>query len=253
MVPTCADPVLLPSTKTAAMLLVLIVLRIAVALSGAGALSRNQFQSANRLSEIVLLVPMLGLFLFFMLLNRKEIGIRHLLPILPLLFVYLARVWSVASGRRRLQAALLALLVWDGVSSLRVYPDYLVYFNEMVGGPEGGLKISVVGEDWGQDVAGLGKWMKANGVEEVYYTPYGSADPRAYGVNRADSVNHKRIPCHAPEAPGIYALHIVEKLRPIQDRPPDCYQWLDKFKPIEKIGHTIWIYRISEQDLAGGR
>ena len=96
----------------------------------------------------------------------------------------------------------------------------------------------------GQDVAGLGRWMKQNQVDEVFYTPYGSADPRAYGVN------YKRIPCHAPESPGVYALHIVEKLRPIQDRPADCYQWLDKFKPIEKIGHTIWIYRITENDLA---
>jgi len=85
--------------------------------------------------------------------------------------------------------------------------------------------------------------MKARGVEEIYYTPYGSADPRAYGVN------YQRIPCEQP-APGIYALHIVEKLRPLEDRPADCYQWLDRFQPIEKIGHTIWIYQITEQDLA---
>jgi len=209
----------------------------------AESLTRNHIQ-ADRLTEITLLALILGLLVFFMVLNEKNIGIRHLLPILPLLYVYLARLWLFAAGRRALRWLVLGLLAWYGLSSLAVYPDYLVYFNELAGGPEAGLKISVVGEDWGQDVAGLGQWMKANGVEEVFYTPYGSADPRAYGVN------YQRIPCGRPAGPGIYALHIVEKLRPLEDRPPDCYQWLDKFQPIAKIGHTIWIYQITEQDLA---
>jgi len=220
----------------------LLALRIACR-RGDRPVAPTQIPSTDRLAKIILLALILGLLLFFMVLNEKNIGIRHLLPILPLLYVYLAPVWSWAVKHRPWRWLVLALLAWDGVSSLAVYPDYLVYFNELAGGPEGGLKISVVGEDWGQDVAGLGRWMKANGVEEVFYMPYGSADPRAYGVN------YQRIPC-GPSAPGIYALHIVEKLRPLEDRPADCYQWLDRFQPIAKIGHTIWIYQISEQDLA---
>ena len=207
---------------------------------------RKLLPPADRLANLALLALILGLLVFFMVLNEKNIGIRHLLPILPLLYVYLAPVWSWAVKHRPWRWLVLALLAWFGASSLAVYPDYLVYFNELAGGPEAGLKISVVGEDWGQDVAGLGRWMKANGVEEVFYTPYGSADPRAYGVN------YQRIPCE-PSAPGIYALHIVEKLRPLEDRPADCYQWLDKFQPIAKIGHTIWIYQITGRDLLSFR
>lgn len=192
----------------------------------------------DQLANRSLLALMLGLLFCFMFLNAKNIGLRHLLPLLPLFYVYLARLWPFAVFRRRLRWVVVGLLLWHGGSSLSVYPDYLVYFNEAVGGPEGGLKLSVVGEDWGQDLSGLGQWMKNRGLEKIYYTPYGSADPRAYGVN------YQRIPCEQGP-PGIYALHIVEKRRPLEDRPADCYRWLDRFPVIHKIGHTIWIYQVN--------
>ncbi len=194
----------------------------------------------NTLDRVILLFPPVFLFIAFMFLNRMNIGIRHILPIFPFIHVWLGRLIVVRFRRRALYLAGLGLLsAWYAAGTIAVHPDYLVYFNETVGGPEGGLKYSVLGEDWGQDIAGLGRYVREHRIRYIYYTPYGNTDPHAYGIN------YEPIKCKEPRA-GIFAVHRAEKVRPLDRKAPDCYAWLDAFEPTEIIGHTILIYEISE-------
>jgi 4-amino-4-deoxy-L-arabinose transferase-like glycosyltransferase len=102
--------------------------------------------------EPVLLLPPLLFFGFFSL-NAVQIGIRYVLPALPFLFVFVARLlrlpWAARAGPR---LALLALVAGHAALSVRGGPDYIAYFNELAGGPAGGIRyLGDSNLDWGQN------------------------------------------------------------------------------------------------------
>lgn len=87
-----------------------------------------------------------------------NIGIRHLLPILPFVHILVAGVlwprWRIALGVFEL------LVVAE--TSLQ-HPYYLPFFNMLVGGPANGSKYLVDSNlDWGQDFKRLKAWAVAH-------------------------------------------------------------------------------------------
>jgi 4-amino-4-deoxy-L-arabinose transferase-like glycosyltransferase len=92
------------------------------------------------------------LFLLFSMRSGLNIGIRHLLPVLPLLIIFAAAgAWSLARDHRWGMAALVALLVFHAVSSLHGFPNYLSYSNELWGGPSQTYRYLAYSDvDWGQ-------------------------------------------------------------------------------------------------------
>ncbi|MBZ0256995.1 glycosyltransferase family 39 protein, partial [bacterium] len=58
--------------------------------------------------------------------NRVNIGLRHILPIYPLLFLYLGRL-ALLPKRRWQKAGLSCLMIWFIISSCVAFPDYLPY------------------------------------------------------------------------------------------------------------------------------
>ena len=81
-----------------------------------------------------------------------NIGIRHLLPLLPLLTIFAAAgTWSIACTRKWAMIALAALLAFHIISSLHAFPNYLSYSNEAWGGPSETYRyLSHSDVDWGQ-------------------------------------------------------------------------------------------------------
>jgi hypothetical protein len=82
--------------------------------------------------------------IFFTVTTRAKIniGLRHILPVYPFLFVIASRLATVQFQRRWLTPVLLGIcLVSTATSSLRVAPHQLSYFNEFVGGPAEGTVI----------------------------------------------------------------------------------------------------------------
>jgi hypothetical protein len=219
-------PVLFPMKEPIALLLLL----------AAGLLLIRRPPPRDRPERAVVPVLAVGIVLFFMFLNSKNIGIRHLLPVYPLLFLWLSRLAAVRVGRVW-PAGCWALLSWYALNGVVSYPDYLIHFNSLVGGPEGGLKLSVVGEDWGQDIPALAKFVKERGIEKIHYNPYGKAEPLAYGIP------HQHYRCMSRE-PGWYAVNVVDLYRPFKDEAEDCYRDFLSRKPVAVLHHTIYIYRI---------
>jgi hypothetical protein len=85
---------------------------------------------------VFLLLPVI-LFFFAITQAKVNIGIRHILPVYPFLFVLASRMATVHFGRH--WSALLLIgtpVVWMAISSLRIAPHQLAYFNEFVGGPD---------------------------------------------------------------------------------------------------------------------
>jgi hypothetical protein len=71
------------------------------------------------------------------LLGRVNIGLRHILPIYPLLAIVAAygasRLWKVARPRLVGRPSVLGLLAWQLVASAHAHPDYLAFFDELAG------------------------------------------------------------------------------------------------------------------------
>jgi 4-amino-4-deoxy-L-arabinose transferase-like glycosyltransferase len=87
--------------------------------------------------------------------SNINIGLRHLLPIYPLLAIVAGyggfRLWSFRQSRGIGRILLTLLLTWQISSSFMAHPDYLPYFNLFAGNhPEKNFSDSDL--DWGQDL-----------------------------------------------------------------------------------------------------
>jgi hypothetical protein len=113
-----------------------------------------------------------------------NIGHRHLLPMYPFLIVLAGCAAATIIARARMRYAAFALYAWLAWGTLHIAPHYLAYFNELAGGPRGGIDFLVDSNlDWGQDLPGLKRWMDEHGVRRIYLSYFGSGMPEYYGID----------------------------------------------------------------------
>jgi len=221
--------------KTPLSLLALLGLRIAW---------RKKIKSIDYFTSLILVWAPIWFAAVFIALNRKEIGIRHLLMIYPLIFVFVSGLVSgeLFAGRSK-RILLGVLVVWLLASSLANWPRYLTYFNEAVGGRRGGLKISVVGEDWGQDVSALSSLQKKHNLYPLFYQPYISTNPKSWGLE------YENLNC-SPARPGYYAIHLTQLKRKVRSEGLiDCINLLKPYPPRYKVNGTIWVWKVGEDSI----
>lgn len=183
------------------------------------------------------------------LFSSVNIGYRHLLPLLPLLYVAIASL-AVPVWERRYDlfpAVLMALLGWHAVGTVRVAPDYLAYFNVLAEGPTGGYRYLVDSNlDWGQNLWQLRDWMDVNEVERVYYAHYTPARPAVYGIEADFLPPDPRAVAFAPldPEPGVYAIGATVLQGPYA---PDVntYAWFRTHEPVARLGHALFVYRVA--------
>jgi hypothetical protein len=189
---------------------------------------------------------------------RFNIGVRHLLPVYPFLFVlvggFVAHVWH--TGSRMMRSALGALAVWSCWSLLSVYPHLLAYFNELAGGPKNGHKVLLDSNlDWGQDLVGLKKWMDAQGVKKIQLFYFGTAEPRYYGIDDFYATEKllgqavaEREEIDLPEHFAISANFLFGRELFL---PQDMVKLLASYRlaqPIATIGHSIFVFKLDLTD-----
>jgi len=105
-----------------------------LAMAGAGLILMGR---EHRRESIFLLLPALVFLAVSMSVQRPAIGIWHLFPMVPFLMIAAAAgCVHVARRHRWGTGVLVCLLVLHAVSSLRAYPNYLSYANELWGGPQ---------------------------------------------------------------------------------------------------------------------
>ncbi len=105
-----------------------------------------------RLRQFLCLALPATIYLAFSMSSRLNMGIRHVLPVLPLLIIFAsAGVWNLTRNRRWATVALGVLLAFHITTSLRAFPNYLSYANEAWGGPGETYKYLANSDvDWGQ-------------------------------------------------------------------------------------------------------
>jgi hypothetical protein len=210
----------------------------------------------GRKDALFLLAPVAILFLVAAR-GRINIGLRHILPVYPLLFVTASRLASVRFRSLLLRGVVVgAPAVLTAVSSLWIAPHQLAYFNELVGGPRHGLRyLSDSNIDWGQDLKGLKTFLDERNVPMVYLSYFGNAPPEALGIRYqyAPAFGHLEPPSRdvmpASMRPQILAISVCS-LQGVHLRERDLYAWLGNRAPIGSIGYSLYLYDLTH-DAAG--
>ena len=193
------------------------------------------------------LLALVGVYWVFAITSKLNIGHRHLLPIYPALCILAgaaafwlqslvgrtpvdetqsrtarparrarghvrrtASIWPRAAG-----IATVALLAWHVTESVAVRPDYLAYFNELVGGPANGyLHLADSSLDWGQDLPALKRWLDREGLQRpgaglVYLSYFGTSRPEYYGIQAtplAGFMDRRPPQAPVPLGGGVYCV-----------------------------------------------
>jgi len=107
-----------------------------------------------------------GVFFLFAMNSKANLGVRHIMPVFaPLMLI---AGWAV-SQNKKLAAGAILLLVWSAVVMALAMPNYLSYYNELVGGSRQGYRIATDSNaDWGQDLIRIAQYAKKNNISPLF-------------------------------------------------------------------------------------
>ncbi|PIS07444.1 hypothetical protein COT78_03485 [Candidatus Berkelbacteria bacterium CG10_big_fil_rev_8_21_14_0_10_43_13] len=107
------------------------------------------------------------IFLLASMTSKANLGVRHILPFFPLL--YLVSGYATTKMSKKLLWITTILLIWLGALFAFSYPYYLGYFNEFAGGSYNGYKIAADSNlDWGQDLKRITEYVQQNKLQNVF-------------------------------------------------------------------------------------
>ncbi len=188
-----------------------------------------------------------------------NIGYRHLLPMLPCLFVlagYELRNMQYAVRPYFFRIPFLLLLAWLALGTLRVAPHYLAYFHELAGGPDNGWRyLADSNTDWGQGYKDLARFQRERGLGTVYLSAFLLInDPAIYGVRYEPltpmwGTTPAIFPSRFNPSPGDYVISATT-LDGIPLVDPEMYDWFRKREPDARIAHVLFYYHVPPREPA---
>lgn len=188
--------------------------------------SRRAEATGVALAPMAMLLPTMA--------SGINIGVRHVLAVFPLLTICAAA--GVVALWRRSRAAVIVLLAWYFVATALAHPDYMSYFNEAaLGHPDRIAADSNL--DWGQDLLRLADVVKREHIDHLYVAYWGTADWRHF------IPQGQQLPPLTP-VHGWIAISENERIFLGQTADVEPYAWLRRYKPVRRVGTSIWLYWI---------
>ena len=189
--------------------------------------------------------------------SSNQIGIRYVLPTIPLLAIFASQSarWVEGSsprGAMSWRSRLIWLTLCLAPLSLRFHPHHLAYFNLLAGGPAGGRWHLVDSNlDWGQDLHALKRYLDNHHVPDVGLAYFGTVSAAKVGIK-------SHLPPSRFPQPGWYAI----SANYVQGRPHalrdtngervqvgiDEFGYFRFFEPVASIGYSINVYRLTQLD-----
>jgi hypothetical protein len=166
--------------------------------------------------------------------SHVNIGVRHLLPVFPLLCV------SIGCALRRITSPVAArtasiLLGWQVLVTILAYPLYIQFFSEAIGGMNNGQEYLLDSNyDWGQDANRLKKHLDEHGIQHIYLDYFGTQA----------NIEYLRIPntrVSAEQARQIKSGWLVVSASYLMQ--PE-WSWLrESRQPFARVAHTLFVYQ----------
>lgn len=181
--------------------------------------------------------------------SNLNIGFRHILPTIPLMYILSIKIMAKANNfirEKTNQQSYYAHLVIIGIlgiwlvgSNLYNYPLYLPYFNEIIGSKNGYKWIVDSNVDWGQDLKRLAKFVEKNNIDKIHLDYFGGGSAKYYLGDKYDPWWSAKI----PEQWGWYAVSATP-YRTSFENPKTSYNWLDQYELAEVVGNSILVYKV---------
>lgn len=221
----------------------------------------------THLAEFALLLFII-IYWVYSIRSPLNIGIRHLLPTLPFIYILSAgALKNLFQGRKTnifRPWATAVLIIWYLGETIYATPYFLSYFNKAAGGTFNGYHyVTDSNYDWGQDLKRLKKWVEENKIKKIAVDYFGGGDPAYYLGEKTELWWSAR---GNPQNEGIEWLAVsvnilqgawgrLNTAGDLKRRPEDEYRWLkeirtqttnlDQFpQPDFRIGTSIFVYRL---------
>jgi hypothetical protein len=197
--------------------------------------------------EVPVLATAAALLAFLSFGGHKNIGVRYVLFLFPLMSLWIGRLTRVDLRRgdypRKLALGVAAALAWLVVIALAVWPDYIAYFNLVSGGPSNGHRYLLDSNlDWGQDLIALREYMNREKIGSVDLAYAGRVKPEIYGIRYSDLVGRPEQRYVAVSANLLWGRMYFVNGSSRWPRNKDTYAYLRPLAPKAVLGHTIYVY-----------
>ncbi len=213
------------------------------------------------LRVLALAVVPIAFFVFISSQTGFSAHLRYVLPVIPFLALGVGALGRALERRAHghvPRAAALLCVSTSIASVLSIVPGQLSYFNAIAGGwRTGDAHLIDSNVDWGQDLGRLASWYRAHRDDgpPLYVAYFGGVDPHITGLEY-------RLPPAEPTA-GRFAIS-VNFVRGMQFRavdgaghrvlvPEGRYTYFQQWEPIARVGTSIRIYEVSEEQAAEAR
>lgn len=181
------------------------------------------------------------------MIRSSSIGVRHVLPAFPFVFLACgaAARWVATRGAWS-RLAFGATCLWLVAGTLRVYPHFIPYFNGLAGGPDGGNRyLDDSNIEWGQDFYFLRDYIAERKPRIVRISAFAPIRPVHYGI-RSETMTLRDVVRPQPGVTYFLGASHLQRNSLYDDYPGVRFHWLERYRPVDKIGWSIFVYRFSE-------
>jgi hypothetical protein len=219
------------------------MITVMLSLVGLAALT---FSTVPRMTKLIILIPIIVYFFFASLVNQIYIGVRHVLPIYPLLFLSAAACIPMIAQVHRpiIQKTLIGLIVimtlLSCVRVLMTTPNHATYFSEWVGSVKEG--VNLVRVNIGQDNRRLAETVHERGIKAIRISN---------SMHNTDEMNYFGVPWaylrpqdYIEPQPGFYALD----LRVYQNEQRKATSWFRERVPDLQSGSVFYLFNVKKNE-----
>ncbi len=173
------------------------------------------------------------LYLLFSMTSKANLGVRHILPIYPLLT--LTASYAIVTTWPKLKNLWVTLCAILAIEFVLVCPFYLAYFNQLVGGPYHGYTVATDSNlDWGEDMGRIATYIQkhpAIGIPYVAYNWDGEVALDYYHINRRSltTINQNRTG---------YIIIGASQLQGTE------YTWVKQYTLVDFVTPGVLVYRL---------
>jgi hypothetical protein len=196
--------------------------------------------------QMLFLILPLALYFATAMVSRLNIGVRHILPVYPFCILLAAAGlgwWMRGSHRRAWIAA--AVLLFAIVDSVRIFPNYIAFSNELDGGVNHTYRVlNDSNVDWGQSLKEVAAYLEQHPGGDCWIAVEGNP-----------SIARATLPCHVMPAPSRSTFSLQEEIPAViggtviissAAKDPDffaVYKNITDSRPVEIVGGAMLVYR----------
>lgn len=219
--------------------------------------ARGLYRGRER--RMLLLLGPVVLYALFAMSSRINIGVRHIIPIFPFLFILSGALLErmLSSGHRRRVLVAAALVCWVVFEAARAYPHYVPYLNQLAWRRPHWYYLTDSNVEWGDDVRELALYLRARGETRVTAALLDGLSFNEHSVPYARTLDHYGVEqlnlVSADEAPPetryvavgasylngafLLAVPVPQRLKVLEYRGRT---------PEAVFGNSIYLYRVKE-------